>query len=422
MTNYTFYTTVFLPNMLLYIISLLILFAIYALLMKRVVRSIFDPLFIALLFSAFANSIPLFLFITKNIDTDKFVYIVLSEFIFWITYFCFRKKNSCFAPYVIKESCVSDSVYFVLLFMYISCHLITYAYFGIPLFKDSRLDTYTNSNGGGILAHLLNFSSFYCIVYSFYLYYDKTKYRYWGIFTFIVAFSFCFLSGSKGSILSIVTAFFFYKYFYKGSSLKIRPYLKYLPLILLFPICVIIMQSGTDFMQAVGSFFFRLLANGDVYWMGVSNNVIDDVKIHNEMIYLFSRILAPFRLIDYSIVDLPIGVQIDWMLLPGDEGILKGPNSRLPILGWVLFRWWGLILSFIFGFICAFWHTRLLHFFPKGIVSVIIFGFIYTNFAAMFTDPLLGTGYTFSITLFITILYFLYLFLGGRYIKYHSSL
>lgn len=422
MTNYTFYTTVFIPNISLYIISLFICFVIYALLMKQIVKSIFDPLFIALLFSAFANSIPLFLLVTKNIDTDKFIYILLSELIFWMAYFCFRKRNSCFSPYKIKESNASDSIFFVLLFLYISCQLITYALFGIPLFKESRLETYANSSGGGILAHLSNFSFFYCVVYSFYLYCDKSKYRYWGIFTIIIASSFCFLSGSKGAILSIVTAYFFYKYYYKGSSIKIRPYFKYFPLILLFPVCVIIMQSGTDFVQAVGSFFFRLLANGDVYWMGASNNIIDDVKIDNEMIYLFSRILAPFRLIDYSIVDLPIGVQIDWMVLPGDVGVLKGPNSRLPILGWVLFKWWGLILSFIFGFICAFWHTHLICFFPKGIVSVIVFGFIYSNFCTMFTDPLFGTGYTFSIIFFITILYFLYLFLGGRYVKYHSNL
>lgn len=420
MNNYEFYLNVLYDNWIIYVIILLSLFFVYFYIIKSVVKSIIDPLFVYLVFAIFANSIPPLLFFTGYIDLRRFSYFIISESLFWIAYFFFRRKNMQTSHFVIKESIVSDYIFFILLIIYVSSTLLTYAILGIPLFKDSRLETYANSGGLGILSHFIGFSSFYCNVYAFYMI-NRGRLRLWGIFAITISVIFALLSGSKSAILSLLYALFIYKYFYTRTTFNLLKYKKYLPLILVFPLLVISLQSGANFFQSIYAIIMRLIANGDCYWMGYGNDVIDEVVINDKFLYLFSRILAPFRLIDYSQVDLTIGVQIDWLVVPSDEGIIKGPNTRLPILSWVLFRWGGLFCSFIFGIICAWWHTRLYSMFPRGIVTAIVFGYIYISFASMFTDPLLATGRVFSIVVFVVFLYILYLILGGRYIKYYSD-
>lgn len=415
MTNLTFFT-ILLENFPLYIVSLLISAIIYGIIMRKIVRSIIDPLFYAMLSGIFAQSVPIFLFLTAAISVQIFVYIILSEIIFWLTYFLTRRKKITFSEYSFSSVRIEIAMYYASFVICVSCYVLTYVLFGIPLFKESRLDTYQNANGLGILSYFQNFTQFFCILYSYYLISQK-KHRNLSRIVLIAILIFCLLSGSKSSILIFISCYFFYLYYYKGEGFSLKQNLKYVIPVAIFPLAVIILSTGANFRGAILSFVMRFVANGDCYWMAFPNDVINDVVINNKLEYLFSRILAPFRIINYADVDQAIGVQIDWLVNPDDIGITKGPNSRLPILGWTLFHWGGLLLSCIFGLICSFWHTRLITMFPRGIISVIVFGYIYTSMVAMFTDPLYSTSYVFTFFLFGVFLYFILFIIGGRYIK-----
>lgn len=415
MNNYEFFINYFIPNGGIYILSLFLSIILYLPIIRYSIKSILDPLFYSIIAAIFANSIPVFLYFLDLISTYKLVYIILCESIFWITYFIFAKKIR-FSRYEMKENNVGDYCYFSFFGLLALSNLITYAKFGIPIFNESRLETFSSGGGWGVLSHINSFSSFYCTIYSFYCI-SKNKYRLFSYIVFISIIIFSLLSGAKSAILVILFSYYFYKYYYKRQTINIRKHLPWLFVIGCFPILLLCIQLDTTPDIALLSFLRRFVANGDVYWMAFPDDVIDEININNKTVYLFSRILTPFRLINHNDVELPIGVQIDWIIIPEHAGTITGPNTRLPILCWVLYRWYGLLLAAIFGFICAVWRTWLPRIFPKGIISVIIYGYIYNSLCAIFGDPLYGTGFFFSITFFLGILYVSYIFFGGRYIK-----
>lgn len=415
MTSVTFWLLLS-QNVWLYVLSLLICILIYSIIINKIVRSIIDPVLWVMITAIFANSVPLFLFFIKEIDTKVIVYISVVELSFWLTYFFTRRKRIVFSQYKMKNSIITDNIYILFFFICVLCHLLTYYKFGIPLLKESRLETYSSGGGWGILSYFQNFSVFYTSIYSFFL----LKNRRMIIFARIVVVSilfFMFLSGSKAAILTLVHAYFFYLYYYENRAFEFKKFRRFIPLVILFPIIVIMKQSGGNIWESIFSVFSRFVANGDVYWMSFPNNVIDSVEINNPIQYLFSRVLGPFRLIDYSTLDQNIGVQLYWEIYPDQYGLIKGPNSRLPILCWIYGGIGGFLLSVIFGYLCALWHTRLICLFPKGILSVIVYGYIYNSLCAMFVDPINGTGYIFSIVLFILTIISLYVLLGKTKIR-----
>lgn len=420
MTNLTFLTQVLAENIWLYIVSLLICIIIYIPIIKRVVYNFFDPLLFALVFAILANSIPMFLYFTDYISNDKFAFVVISEVLFWFGYFlCAKNKIQFSGDSIVNDNKISYVLFWFFLALNILSHLITYSFFGIPLFNETRLSTYTNSGGWGLLSHISKFASFYILVYGFYLYFNKPRSSPIFIFVILTSVVFSFLSGSKSSILEIFFAFFIYKYFYEKTNISFKSMRKYLFIGFLFPFIVIGFQhgSGASTLNSLVSFSIRLLANGDVYWMGFPNDLIDLINIKNPFNYLFSRILGPFRIIDISSVPAVIGAQLYWINYPSWEGVMKGPNTRLPVLSWVLFRWFGLFLSFFIGVFCAWWRTRITQHLPHGIITVILYGYVYLSFNAFFTDPLLASSSIFSMSISFFVIYVLYVLIGGGYLK-----
>lgn len=416
MTNLTFFFDVLLKHFDLYILSIIISSIIYGYIAKKIVRSILDPLLFAMISCIFANSIPIFLVFVKEISLSTFIYIALSEAIFWGAYFFFRARRIEYSEFKYSLRKVEVMLFYASFCICVGCYLLTYALFGIPLFKVSRLETYQNANGLGILSYFQSFTQFYCIIYSYYLIHKKEK-KLFSYSVLILILIFCLLSGSKSAILIFVSCYFFYLYYYRNKRFNLKKNLKYIIPLLIFPIAIITIQTGADFKGALLSLTMRFVANGDCYWMSLPNGVIDNVEINDPLQYLFSRILAPLRLLNYNNIDTPIGVQIYWDVYPSDYGITKGPNARLPILGWVLYKWGGLFISLIFGVLFAFWHTRLIRCFPRGIIFTIIYGYIYVSMTAMLTDPLYSTGFLFNFLLFGTFIYFCLIAFGGRNLK-----
>lgn len=417
MNNYTFFFKYFLDNWTTYLICLIISVLIYTPIIKNTCKSILDPLFLTLVLTLFANSVPIFLLFLGLISIESFLYVVICECLFWISYFVFAKKNIQFSKIKMHDSIAGDYCYLFFLCIMVVSHMITYLKFGIPLFMTSRLETYSGGGGWGILYYIQNFSIFYCAVYSMYLL-KRKKLKFYSLLGLFLITIFSFLSGAKSAIMILVYAYFFFSFFYLEKNIHLKRFIYYLiPFVLIFPIFLISKQNDISPLAAFISLLRRFVASGDVYWIALPDNVMDNVDINNKFTYLFSRILAMFRIIDPAQVETPIGVQLNWLVNPNEYGIIKGPNSRLPILCWILFKWNGIILAPIFGFICAFWRTWIPMYLPHGIIPIIFYGFIYVGLCGIFTDPLMGTSNFFSIFLFSTILYAAYILFGGRYIK-----
>lgn len=414
MSYVSFFSEYLFPHLGLYFLSLVIVLILYVPIIKNVTNSILDPLFYVLIAAIFANTLPLFLFLLQEISIQKFVYFALSESLFWLSFFFFKRTNVDFSEWHYDNEKGGFFIFLTAAILLCGSQIVTYAVAGIPIFMESRLETYSSGGGIGVFSHIIKFSTIYCVIYSFYLI-AKRKRIFLSYSVLFLVCVFLLLSGSKSAILEIFFCYYFYRTYYCCKKINLKKNGKYIFLILFFPIVVLMITNGGDFISATISLFNRFIAYGDVYWLGYPDDKIDAVEISKPFTYLFSRILAPFRIIDYSNVETTIGLQLMWEVNPSQYGVMKGPNARLPILSWVLFRWEGLFLSIIFGMICAWWKTWLPRIFPKGIISVIIYAFLYINLASMFTDPILGTSCLFTFALFaLFLLACIFLFNKGK--------
>jgi hypothetical protein len=358
----------------------------------------------ALISTVFANTIPPFLWICGSISTKHLVYFLLSETVFWLSYICFSKNDNIRkVKYEVNDKRLGDLMFYFSIILLWVCNVLTYVLCGIPVFMESRLDTYSSGGGIGILDHINSYATVYCSVYSYYLLSKKNR-RISATFSILSIVLFSILSGSKSAILVLLFGYFFYVYVYENKTVKFESVKKYIPFILAFPLLVLSLQSGGDLFSSIIPLFNRFIANGDCFWMAYPDDVIDKVRIGNKFTYLFSRILGPLRIISRSDVDTVIGLQVAWNVNPETYGLSLGPNTRLPILGWVLFRWNGIILSAFVGAFCAWWKTWLLRYLPSGIIPTILYAYVYINLVSIFTDPITGSGKIFSILVFITIL------------------
>lgn len=163
-------------------------------------------------------------------------------------------------------------------------------------------------------------------------------------------------------------------------------------------------QRSLGLTDAIAGVWNRFIANGDGYWQAYPENTLDNINIKHPWVYLFSRILAPLRIISYDQIETVIGIQLN-SIVNADINIIGGSNTRLPVLSWILFGWKGLVLSSILGTITALWKTKLPTILPAGILSVIFYAYIYISLISVITDPLLSSGKV--IDIFIGIIIYL---------------
>lgn len=404
-----------LDNLWLYFLGLLINALPICIIAKKYTRGWIDPLRIGLIFVAFANTVPLFLFFINEIPNYLFYYFFISETLFWIGFVSLAKKEIVFsAKKLIHETKISNLLYFLFFALYISFTAFSYMKFGMPIFAESRLATFIDSGGFGVLARLNSFFILYILMYSYYLF-DKNEsllYKYTSILVFITIAITGILSGSRSSFLMFIYAYFGYQYFFKKTIPKVKKVLKYAPIIVSGAIIVLLITTQGSITYAFIALGSRIIASGDVYWMAFPNEIIKDINVGNNFSYLFSGILGPLRIIDYSTVSPPIGAQLTWNLIPSLQGIMVGPNGRAPVLGYAMFGWGGLIFSFILGLVTSGLIFRTAKIFPKGFISSVFAFYIYMNAQALIGDPPLGITYLFDILLNLFFVFFAIVILG----------
>lgn len=399
-------------NIPLYLLGLLLSIVVLLPVFKITYKGVLDPLFYAIVMAALANAVPFFLILTGKISFSSFIYIFISEAAFWIGFLIYNKKVTTFRNFTVVENEKKDFLLFVFYFVFlVVIKLLAYILVGVPIFyEEGRLAVFTESGGLGILDRLSTFPIFFISFYSFKLIDSGSVYKKFAIVALISVVLFSFLSGSKAAVLVIVGGYFYFNYFYKSSFVNFKKFLKYIPLLLILPVVILALDAtGTGFSPLVG-LVFRFIANGDIYFMSFPNDVIDKIDISNKFIYFFSGLLAPLRLIDIKSVDTVIGYQLNWDLHPFADGSLGGPNSRIPVIGWVFFRWGGIIFSFILGYLMSLFYNKLSRIFSKGIINFMLIAYIQYNILVFITDPVLGIGYLFDIAVSM-FLFFIFYFL-----------
>jgi hypothetical protein len=387
-------------------ISLVLLYPIF----KKFTHGVIDPLFYQVFMAALANAIPIFLYITSNIDVQQFLYVVSAEGAFWLGFALLGKSNYKLNPKIfIEDDEVNTKIFFTLLFIYVFVKVTAFMLLGLPILMGSRLEMYADSGGLGVLERLSTLPAFFCVSYSFHILNKIRHLRFWAYFTFFIVTVVSVLSGSKGAILLIAFCFFCYTYLYQEKVILYKKFLKYIPFIIAIPLIIIFIQSSNG-VSVFESLIIRFVANGDVYYESLPENNIDLIHINNKFTYYFSNILWPLRIINMADVDTVIGFQLLWSLDDSFFGTLSGPNTRVPILGWVFFRWGGVIFCFFQGLATSFFMYRSTSFLPRSVITSIYIGYVYFSMTMFITDPGLGISAIFDVTMNTFILLLIFLF------------
>lgn len=237
-----------------------------------------------------------------------------------------------------------------------------------------------------------------------YSYYQIDKgcsffYKLTSVLVFVVLAITGILSGSRASFFIFLYSYFGYQFLYKGVKPNFKKFVKYFPVAVIGAIIVLLLTSKGNLSDAFILLAQRVIASGDCYWQAYPNEIINNMDIKNSMSYLFSGILGPLRLIDYSTVSPPIGAQLTWNLFPYLEGVMVGPNARPPILGYVLFGRMGLLFSLMLGIFTSGVMFRLAAFLPKGFIPSVFVMYLYLNMLAFIVDPVYGFTCLFDVLL-----------------------
>lgn len=378
----------YLQNPLLYFKILLLVALCCIPLFKKFSKSIIDPFFYALVSAVFAYAIPIYLYSLGYCSDKNFIFFVVSEAVFWFVLISYPIKHTTFAKRKIAgEELYAKYVFKLAFVIYMISELYTFIYIGIPLFMDYRQEIYVGT-GAGFLGRFATFASSYVVLYSYYQILTKKNKKYLLYFVLVVITG--LLSGSKGAILTFLTWYFIYEFFYIGKKPKVK--LKYMLLILCFPIIVLVLYKGStsgDVGGAIVDFLFRFMANGDCYWAAYPYDNIQFIHIKQPLISLFSGFLAPLRLISYDIVEPAIGNQLFWLVEPSEYGKIAGPNARLAITGWCYFGWGGIIFSALSGWLVSFCIYSSKKFFTRSILGIFLYGLLFQSAISYFTDPAL---------------------------------
>ena len=415
MSHFEFYDLVY-EHYLAYVGLLTLFVVLYIYIGKNYTHTWFDPLRLYLLSAAFTAVVPAFLYATDTIDFNIAAYFTLAQILFWLIFLLFAKKKLLLSRKTLtNEKNSAFILYLAFLTLYFVSICLSYMMLGIPIFKESRLDTYTGS-GLGILERLMPFFQVYCIFYSFYLWKNSSGFSNKRILTILSFFLFAItgvLSGSRSSFFIFLFVFWGYSYYYVRDTEAIKNKYKFIVLGIVISLATFSIQSGTyNILASMSSFGLRAISSGDNYYMALPNDMYKQVKTGPWFNHLFYGLLGPLHIINGNGMPPPIGFQLTWLVNPSLYGQSTGPLSSPALLGYVYFGWGGLLFSAVMGMFVSLVIFRLPTLLPKGIISSILSTYIYIEMLSFIGDPCLGMAFLFDIILNSTILIMLILLIN----------
>lgn len=381
-----------------FFISLITIFFI----IRKYTDSWLDPLRLTLVTVIFANAAPIFLILMDEMSSDKFLIFLFAELAFWLGFIIPAKRLSPLKK--VTSITLSDKIIFnESIFLYFFLTLVSFIFAGIPLFADSRIGTFIDSGGLGLIARITPILLLYILIYIFHNI-KENKISSYLLATLIAIF--LLLSGSRSSLLIFVTCFYAYKKYIQGENIIDKNYLPYLLIPLLGSLLVFYINSNGDFIYSIFSFFIRLIATGDAYYMSFPNDNIYYVDVGNKFVFIFSQFLAPLRLISASDLPSPIGVQLVNNLIPSLEGLFVGPNSRPILVGYVLFGSLAFFYTFFIGLLSSLLIFRSYYFFHNNFVGRVFAFYLFLIGIRFIGDTTYGLASIFDFCLSILLFKF----------------
>ena len=427
MNNYEFYD-VALNNISLFISLLFFSVFIHYIIFRSQVKSILDPYFLAVISSVFCLTVVYLLYFTSNISFYLFMSYNLTQLGFILGIFTFKykitinkKKN------LITEKNNNNSLVAFYFFssVYIISQCLIYKLKGIPLFMESRLETFSSGGGAGVLGRISDVSSIFSL-YAFFLVIKIDKFRISEIPKYLILlliFITFFLSGSKSTFLIVFSVFWCYIIF---TQIKGGDYLVYFQLmkknikwIILFSVVIstfiIYVQSnpdnaGDNTLNPFLALCLRFVHSGDIFWYAYPNNVYLKIPSNQWIAALLHDTFGLLRIQDWSNLPEAIGITLKEIHHPSD--VLQGPNARHNVFGLIYYGFFGSIFfSYSLGVFLSFVRNKLPYILRADIFGGATFTYLMCRGASIDSDPMMTITYFDNIVFILPVLYIVYLML-----------
>lgn len=425
MNNYEFYD-IALNNIGLFISLLFFSVFIHYIIFRSLVKSILDPYFLAVISSVFCSTVVYLLYFTSNISFYLFMSYNLTQFSFILGIFTFKQKISNNKKENFKtEKSKNNSLVAFYFFssVYIISQCFIYKLKGIPLFMESRLETFSSGGGAGVLGRISDVSSIFSL-YAFFLVIKIDKFRITEIPKYIILlliFITFFLSGSKSSFLIVFSVFWCYIIF---TQIKGGDYLVYFQLmkknikwIILFSVVIstfiIYVQSNPDNAgdNPLNPFFalcLRFVHSGDIFWYAYPNNVYLKIPSNQWIAALLHDTFGLLRIQDWSNLPEAIGITLKEIHHPSD--VLQGPNARHNVFGLIYYGFFGSIFfSYCLGVFLSFVRNKLPYILRADIFGGATFTYLMCRGASIDSDPMMTITFFNNIVFILPVLYIVYL-------------
>lgn len=409
MTSEDFIATLFIPNIGKYLCSVILCLIINYVFFRKKLRSIIDPLLIGMISFTLACSVSVFLYLCGVVNNEIFTYFCISSLILLICIWKFIPDRDI---RIVSITIIYKSHFYKFFFLIcISIFLFTSLYSmyinGIPLFNESRFSQNVD-NSTGILGLLYRFKSavgLYSVLYSFYLIRNADRNK--GCVFMVILIVLSFLSGSKGFILSFVSAYFFYCIFYEGIKPKIKKV--YIVILISTPIATIVLGGlASGGFDSIIFLAYRFLAYGDTYWNALPYDVINNIRIQSPIANMTYMFWGPFRhLLGFSSTEaiMTTGGSLlfeeNYKFYP-EAG---APNSPITIISWIYYKWSGLLLVSFLGILSFSCYYRIFKNVPRTLYSCCFRAMICSLSLSCLGDIYLLFNYLFNLLLFSVIFY-----------------
>lgn len=394
-----FLSDVFFPHMFLYFICVALALGILYPLFKYRARCLIDPMTYSLFTVGTANAVVIFLYATSQITLEKFAYVELVQLVFWIVFYISSRKSFKIKRRITRRRWGGfDSFFFKICFtVFFLTQIISFAINGIPIFNDNRFAQNIDNSSGilGLFSRMSSCMHTMLLIYVIHLLLYKRSKK--GYFVSGLIILFFFLSGSKGFILSFVFTFFYYSVYYNRKIPRLKK--KYAALIVLTPLMVIMIGGmATDGFGSVVFLLYRFMANGDMYWYALPNDIIDNTRFNCDGIVNVTFFLwGPFRhIFGFEVNPLTMqtvgGRVLELVMGSFPDG--GSPNSPFSITFWVFYRWFSLIvvipLAYLHSFLCYGFQNKRITLINTCIIAMsmstgLCFQDIYLFFTDIFT-------------------------------------
>lgn len=381
-----------------YLLILLFVCLLYAIILKKRVYSLFDPLFLAFLVSAFGIADVVFLYDLKLIRSYYFISFIATQSAFLIGFFMFKPLRIPDVP-EIKCPTQIDSlkILFILSsFLYISAQIYSYWQKGLPLLAESRLSIFYDQGFiGSMLNKIIAPSRIIAATLSIhFLITAKRHFRYFSYLILSICILFSIPAGAKSNFLDLIFILFAYALFankYLPHN-KLAIVNKLLVYVFIFSVifAFIIILYYHHLSNPLYYMILRLVQSGDTYFYAYPNDVISQVTKANIIVALFPGFAKFFGVINPN--NTP-SLGIELFRIVNDVNALDGPNARHNVFGLAyLGPYWSVLYSFILGTILGFVRSGLFRLLPATALSAVIYVVLFITLYSIETDANMAFG------------------------------